>query len=69
MKTTLAIFALALGASMSLQGAQASDTSRNLSLGKVSQAQNSGEDFSAAKKKKRNQVYVYSDGRYVLGRD
>jgi hypothetical protein len=64
MKTTLAIFALALGASISLQGAQASDTSR-----KVSQARNSGEDFSAAKKKKRNQVYVYSDGRYVLGRD
>jgi hypothetical protein len=69
MKTTLAIFALALGASMSLQGAQASDTGRSPSLSTVAQDKNLGEDFSAAKKKKRNQVYVYSDGRYVLGRD
>jgi hypothetical protein len=68
MKTTLAIFALALGASMSLQAAQASDTRRSPSLNAVAQGKNFGEDFSA-KKKKRNQVYVYSDGRYVLGRD
>ncbi len=64
MKTAIALFAFALGASISLQGAQASEKSRDVSLGKVSQ----GEDFSAAKKKKKR-IYVQANSRYVQGPD
>lgn len=73
MKAAIALSAIALGAAMTLQGAAASDTTSSLPPGKVAQRMNLGvnlgEDFSAAKKKKRKQVYVHSDGRYVLGRD
>jgi hypothetical protein len=55
MKTTIAILAVALGVSMSLQGAQASEKD-----------QASLTDLSAAKKKQR---YVQADGRYVRGAD
>jgi hypothetical protein len=61
MKTTIAIIAIALGVSMPLQGAQASDKDK-ASLSAASQ----GHDLSAAKKKQR---YVQADGRYVRGAD
>jgi hypothetical protein len=61
MKPTIAILAVALGASMSLQGAQASDKDQApLTAGLQ------GHDLSAAKKKQR---YVQADGRYVRGAD
>ena len=63
MKTTIAILAIALGASISLQGAQASDKDRTASPAAASQ----GHDLSAAKKKK--QIYVQADSRYVRGAD
>ena len=60
MKTAIALFALALGASIPLQGANASDEDRTASLINVSQDQ----DISAAKKRKRHQVYVYPRADY-----
>jgi hypothetical protein len=62
MKTAIALSALALGAAITLQGAAASERSRDASLTTVAQSQ----DLSAAKKKRR---YVQADGRYVLGAD
>ena len=55
MKTAIACFAIALGAAIPLQGAVASDKSRNASLTNASQ----GHDLSAAKKKKRSYVNVF----------
>ena len=73
MKTTIAILAVALGAAISLQGAQASDKDQKASDQKASDqkasltAASQGHDLSAAKKKK--QRYVQVDGRYVRGAD
>jgi hypothetical protein len=55
MKTTIALLAVALGASIPLQAATASENSAGIS--KAAQSQN--EDFSAAKKKKRYGTTVY----------
>jgi hypothetical protein len=67
MKTTIAILAVALGASISLQGAQASDKDPKASDQKASlTAASQGYDLSAAKKKQR---YVQADSRYVRGAD
>jgi len=62
MKTAIAIAAVALGAAITLQGAAASEKSRDASLTTSAQSQ----DLSAAKKKRR---YVQADSRYVLGAD
>ncbi len=53
MKTAIAIFAIALGASLPLQAASASDKSAALTTAVQ------GHDLSAAKKKKRSTVNVY----------
>ena len=67
MRTMIAILAVALGASISLQGAQASDKDQNASDQKVSlTAASQNHDLSAARKKQR---YVQADGRYVRGAD
>lgn len=54
MKTAIALFALALGASVPVHGAAAADQDRPAALGAVSQS----EDFSS-KHRKRQRVYVY----------
>ncbi len=54
MKTTIALLAFALGASMSLQTANAADRGRTASVATSSQ----NDDVSAARKK-RHRVYVY----------
>lgn len=66
MKTAIAIAAVALGAAITLQGAAASEKSRDASLTTFAQSQERSQDLSAAKKKRR---YVQADGRYVLGAD
>jgi hypothetical protein len=67
MKTAIAILTVALSASISLQGAQASDKDPKASDQKaLLTAASQGYDLSAAKKKQR---YVQVDGRYVRGAD
>jgi len=63
MKTAIALFAIAFGATIPLQDAGASDQDREPSLTTVSQSL----DLSAAKKKKHR--YVQAQGNYVLGAD
>ena len=60
MKITIALLAAALGASIPLQAANASDESGAVSLTKQTQNQ----DISAAKKKKRGYVHVYPQYGY-----
>ena len=60
MKTTIALIALALGASIPLQAANASDENPAASVTKPSPSQ----DISAAKKRKRVYVYPYQYGFY-----
>jgi hypothetical protein len=55
MKTTIALLAVALGASIPLQAATASENSAGVSKTVLSQNQ----DVSAAKKKHRYRTYIY----------
>jgi len=64
MKTMIAIVTIALGASISLQGTHASANDRTASPAVAAQ----GYDLSAAKKKKK-QIYVQTQGKYVQGAD
>ncbi len=64
MKTAIAILTLVLGTAIPLHGAAASDQGRQLSSTAASQ----DFDISAAKKKKK-QVYVQAQGKYVMGAD
>ena len=65
MKIAIALSVIALSAAIPLQGAIASDVRPDRSFTVGSQSQ----DVSAAKKKKRQQVYVQADGRFVRGAD
>ena len=56
MKTAIALLTIALGAAIPSSAANASDKSRDPSLGALPHS----EDFSAAKRKRRH-VYVYPD--------
>jgi hypothetical protein len=62
MKTVIALFAIAVGASIPIHGASAADRGQSQSLATPSQS----EDFSA-KKKKRVYVYGPSYGYYGGG--